>query len=435
VSAGTGHNSLRTERQPRFFYGWVIVGVTAVSLVLIYGIRHSFSVFFPPILDEFGWSRGSTAVMFSLNILVYGLLGPVAGGLADRWRPTRVIPLGIAILGLATAACAFATELWHFYLLFGVMMPVGTAFCGWPVLGPALANWFSRRRGLAIGLGQAGGGLSFVYAMFAEFAISQVGWRYAYFVLAGMLVLFLLPLSRLFHYRPEGRGLKPYGAGEAPAAAESTSEVGAFQDPRHGDWTLRSAMKTYRLWLMVLSYFFFWGMGNYLVLAHQVRFVEDAGYSSGFAASVFALFGVCMIAGQVSSSVSDRIGREPTVVLAAALAMGALAALLSVRDASQPWLLYAHSVALGLGAGLYAPTGVAAMADIFHGRHFGAIAGLLLTGMGIGATIGPWLGGYMYDISGSYISAFIFSMVCFSVACLAFWIAAPRHAAKLRAKT
>jgi len=425
---------LRTARQSRFFYGWVIVGISVVSLVLIYGIRHSFSVFFPPILEEFGWSRGSTAVMYSMNILVYGLLGPVAGGLADRWNPARVIPLGIAILALATASCAFATELWHFYLLFGVLMPVGTAFCGWPVLGPSLANWFSRKRGLAIGLGQAGGGLSFVYAMVAESAISQVGWRYAYFVLAGMLLIFLLPLSRLFHYRPEGRGLKPYGADEGPAAG-ATSGMNAVQEAPRGDWTLRSAMKTYRLWLMVLSYFFFWGMGNYLVLAHQVKFVEDAGYSSAFAASVFGLFGVCMIAGQVSSSVSDRLGREPTVALAAVLAMGAMAALLSVRDASQPWLLYAHSVALGLGAGLYAPTGVAAMADIFHGRHFGAIAGVLLTGQGLGGAIGPWLGGHIYDISGSYTTAFVISMVSYGLAAIALFIAAPRKGSGARVRT
>ena len=422
---------MRTVRQPRFFYGWVIVGISVVSLVLIYGIRHSFAVFFPPILEEFGWSRGSTAVMYSMNILVYGLLGPVAGGFADRWKPTRVIPLGIVILALATAGCAFANQLWHFYLLFGVVMPAGTAFCGWPVLGPSLANWFSKKRGLAIGLGQAGGGLSFVYSMFAEFAISQMGWRYAYLVLAGMLVLFLLPLSRLFHYRPEDRGVKPYGADEGPAA-DATSGMNAVQETPRGDWTLRSAMKTYRLWLMVLSYFFFWGMGNYLVLAHQVKFVEDAGYSSAFAASVFALFGVFMIAGQVSSSISDRLGRERTVALAAVLAMGAMAALLSVRDASQPWLLYVHSVALGLGAGLYAPTGVAAMADIFHGRHFGAIAGVLLTGQGLGGAIGPWLGGHIYDISGSYAIAFVISMVGYGVAAVALFIAAPRKGPALR---
>ena len=162
---------------PRFFYGWIIVGITVVSMTLIYGIRHSFSVFFPSILDEFGWARGNTAGMLSLNILVYGFLAPVAGSLGDRWKPRLIMPLGIAVLGLATASCAFANELWHFYLFFGVLMPMGSAFCGYPLLNPALANWFAKRRGLAMGLGQMGGGLSFVYGVFAEFTISQLGWR------------------------------------------------------------------------------------------------------------------------------------------------------------------------------------------------------------------------------------------------------------------
>jgi len=160
-------------------------------MILIYGIRHSFSIFFPSILNEFGWGRGSTAIMLSLNILIYGFFAPLAGSLGDRWKPRRIMPIGVAILGLATASCAFANELWHFYLLFGVLMPMGSAFSGWPLLAPALANWFAKRRGLAIGLGQMGGGLSFAYGMFAEFTISQLGWRYAFFVLAGILVAWL----------------------------------------------------------------------------------------------------------------------------------------------------------------------------------------------------------------------------------------------------
>jgi len=104
-----------------------------------------------------------------------------------------------------------------------------------------------------------------------------------------------------------------------------------------------------------------------------------------------------------------------------------------VRDTSQPWLLYAHSVALGLGAGLYTPTAVAAMADIFHGRHFGAIAGLLLTGQGLGGAIGPWLAGHIYDISGSYTAAIVISMVSYGLAAVALFIAAPRKGSGLRA--
>ena len=422
-------------RRPHFFYGWVIVGLAIVGGTLVYGIRHSFSVFFPPILDEFGWSRGSTAIMLSLNVLIYGLLAPVAGSLADRWKPRRVMPIGVIILGLATAGCAFAHELWHFYLLFGILIPIGSAFSGWPLFAPALANWFVKRRGLVIGVGQVGGGLSFTYGMFAAFAISQLGWRPAYFVLAGTLVALLLPLYFLFfHYRPENKGLKAYGAGELPTAKGLTAEV-SVNNPVSGDWTLGQAMRTYQLWLMVFSFFLYWGVGGYLVLGHQVKFAEDVGYSSLFAASIFALFGIFMVAGQLSTSISDWVGREVTITLATALAIAALVALVSVRDTSQPWLLYVYATCFGYGAGLYSPTMVAGMADLFHGRHFGAIAGLLLTGMGIGATIGPWLGGYIYDISGSYISAFVLCMVCFGLACIAFWIAAPRHAAKLRVKT
>jgi MFS family permease len=365
-----------------------------------------------------------------MNLLIYGLMAPVAGSFGDRWKARSVMLIGIAILGMATAGCAFAQELWHFYLLFGILMPVGTAFSSWPLLAPALANWFAKKRGLVIGLGQMGSGFSFAYGMFAAFAISELGWRSAYFVLAGTLVTFVLPLYLFFHYRPENKGLKAYGATELPAAKGLTSEV-SVDNPVSSDWTLGQAMKTYQLWLLVLSFFLYWGIGCYLVLAHQVKFAEDVGYSSLFAASVFALFGIFMVAGRLSAFISDWIGREKTITLATILSIGALVALVSVKDTSQPWLLYVYAICFGYGTGLYSPTMVAAAADIFHGRHFGAIGGLLLTGMGVGGAIGPWLGGYIYDISGSYISAFVLSMVCFGLACIIFWIAAPRNAARL----
>jgi len=422
-------------KRPVFFYGWVIVGIATVGMALVYGTRHSFSVFFPPILDEFGWSRGSTALMLSLNILTYGLTAPVAGSLGDRWKPHRVMPIGVAILSLATASCAFASELWHFYLLFGILMPIGAAFSGWPLLGPALVNWFAKRRGLVIGLGQMGGGLSFTYGMFVEFAISQLGWRSAYFVVAGTLVAILLPLYLLiFHYRPESKGLKAYGTTELPAAGGPIAEVAAAGGPSPRDWTLSRAVRSYHLWFLVASQSLYWGIGCYMVLAHQVKFAQDVGYSSTFAASIFALFGVVMAVGQLSAAMSDWIGREKTVALATILSIGALTALVSVKDTSQPWLLYVYAACFGYGAGLCSPTIFAGAADLFHGRHYGVISGLILTGFGIGGAIGPWLGGYIYDISGSYVSAFIFSMVCFGLAGVTFWVAAPRKAAKLRAR-
>lgn len=415
----------------RFFYGWVVVSIGFISMTLIYGIRHSFSVFFPYILDEFGWQRGSTAFMFSLNILVYGLLAPIAGSLGDRWKPRRVMLIGIMILGLSTASCGFAQNLFHFYLLFGILMPLGMAFSGWPLLAPALANWFVKRRGLVIGLGSMGGGLSFIYSMFAEFTISNLGWRFAYFVLAGILIAIISPLYLFFHYRPESRGLRPYGAPELLSPKDSTSEVASAKNTVPRDWTLGRALRTYQLWLMILSYLLYWGLGCYLVLAHQVKFAKDAGYSGMFSASIFGLFGIFMVAGQISASISDWIGREKAITLAAILSTVALVALSSVKDTSQPILLYLYAICFGYGGGLFTATAFAGTADIFHGRHFGEIAGLLLTGQGIGGAIGPWLGGYIYDISGSYRSSFFLCMVCFGLTCIMVWIAAPRNAVKV----
>ncbi len=417
---------LKMVRRPHFFYGWIIVGITALSMMLIYGIRHTFSVFFPSILDEFGWSRGSTAFMLSLNILIYGFLAPIAGSLGDRWKPHWIMLSGITFLGLATAGCAFAQELWHFYLLIGILMPLGTTCCGWPLLAPTLANWFVKKRATAIGIAQIGVGLSFAYGMFTEFAISELGWRHTYFALAGILVVLLWPAHLFFfRYRPESMGWKAYGASTTPEAApaeKSTSQ----------DWTLKQAMRTYQLWLLTLSMFLFWGIGAYLVTTHQVKFAEDMGYSRTFAASIFALYGISLIAGAISAGISDWIGRELTVTLSVILAVAALVALVSVQDTSQPWLLYLYAICFGYGIGLYTPSLTAGAADIFHGKHFGAIAGLLLVGLGIGGAIGPWLGGYIHDTTGSYFSAFILAMACFVLAGIAVWIAAPRKAARLR---
>jgi len=421
-------------KRPPPFYGWIIIGIAILSGTLIYGVRHSFSVFFPQILDEFGWSRGSTALMLSLNVLVYGLVSPIAGSLGDRWKPKRVMTIGIIIISLATAGCAFARQLWHFYLLYGVLTPIGTAFSGAPLLTPAVANWFTKRRGLAVGLGQVGGGLSWSYTMFTEFVISRLGWQNAYFVLAGALAVLILPLYTRFHYRPEDKGLTADGTIEITANKVSASEAATKTSPAFRDWTLREAMRTRQLWLLVFSNFLYWGIGNYLVLGHQVKFTEDVGYGSAFSASVLALFGVFMVVGQFSSSISDRIGKEKTVTLAATLSIGALVALLSIKDTSQSGLLYLYAICFGLGAGLFTPSPFVAMADFFHGRNFGAISGLLLTGMGMGAAFGPWLGGYLYDTTGSYTIAFILSLACFAISCIAFWLAAPRNATKVRAR-
>jgi sugar phosphate permease len=421
--------SREMRRSSHIYYGWYLVALCIVNQMLIYGIRNSFGIFFSPILEEFRWSRGDIALMMSLNLLTYGFLAPFAGGLADRWRPQVFIPAGIIILGAATAGCAFATRLWHFYLLFGVLMSIGSAFSGWPVFAPTLMNWFVKRRGLVLGLGQMGGGLSFVYSVFVEFTIRNFGWRHAFLTLSFILMATLLPLFLLFFfYRPRDKGLMAYGAEESQPLPQLRAEKKENRGAPPSERVLTEVLQARQLWFLVASYALYWGIGTYMVMAHQVRFLLDKGFSSVFSASIFALLGTMMFFGQLSGFLSDWLGREKTHTLAAFLSIAGLGTLWGVNDASHAGLVYVFGILFGYGAGLAIPVSFAASADIFHGRHFGMVGGLLLGGMGVGGILGPWLGGYLFDISGSYKSAFALCMVSFVFSSLFLWMAAPRKA-------
>ena len=410
-------------------YGWVIVATAVICLLLIYGIRHSFSAFFPSILAEFGWTRGNTALIFALSVLNYGLIAPIAGNLADRWKPKLMIFFGVLLIGISSASCALANELWQFYLLFGVLMPLGAAFSGAPIFVPAIANWFVSKGGMAVGIGLAGGGLSFSMAAYAEFLISIYGWRLAFVIMSGSVVGIVVPLVLLFfRYRPkEQRQLNPDTPKKSRKENENVTEViGAGNS--YGYLPLKRILQNHRLWLLVFTYMLYMGIANFLIIGHQIIYFVDLGYSSRFAASIAGLVGIFIAVGTLSGFLADWMGREKALTLATILSISALLILLSQNDASNPWALYIFSFCFGFPGGLFAPSIVSGAADLFYGKHFGVVNGLLLMGFGIGGAIGPWMGGYIFDITGSYFIAFIICISAFCLACASFWIAAPRKA-------
>ncbi len=139
-----------------FFYGWVLVAVTFACFAVGYTTYHSFSIFYVAILEEFGWPRAATAVTLSLYSIVYGLNSPVAGALVDRFGPRRVLPLGALALGAGLLLITRMSELWQFYLLFGLVVGVGlSSFATVPTM-TVLNNWFVKKRGTAAGLSPSG---------------------------------------------------------------------------------------------------------------------------------------------------------------------------------------------------------------------------------------------------------------------------------------
>lgn len=422
----------RPGKRPVVYYGWVLAGVAFLTMLVLYGNRVSFSLFYPVIFEEFQWSQGSTAFIMSINIVVYGLTGIVAGALVDRFGPRLVMPLGVILVVIGLAAASQASQLWHFYLLFGVLAAVGTCIAGFAPHLVMLSNWFVRRRATVFGILAAGSNLAWLIAPVVERFISTTGWRGAYLFLAALLVGVVLPLVLIFpRRRPQDMGLLPDGdlepasGGEATRRPESTLVVDAEWVSTR--WNLGRAMKTFRFWALFFTYVSIWGLGWYLVTSHQFTFItRDLGFSENLGASVVSFYGVAFAVGSLGGLLADVLGRERAFTLGCLSGMLGLTMLLLANSFHYPWLLYLYLVTFGTGFAITGPAVMAAVADLFHGPHFGAIYGVIMAGFGIGGALGVWLGGFLRELTGSYALAFEIALAAMALSLVLVWAAAPR---------
>lgn len=335
---------------------------------------------------------------------------------------------GAILLGLGTALSSQGSALWHFYLSFGLLMGTGLALTGSVPFTRTLSHWFIRKRATALGITFFGTGGPYILYPFIAFLIGSVGWRGTFLVEAALVGVIILPLvSLLIRHRPEEMGLLPDGAAEV--VQNEGEQAREIRDKAWAatEWTLLKAMKTYPFWLMCFTAFSMWGVAEHILLAHQVAFAVDVGYSRMYASSVVGvLFGIMVAIGCIVALISDRIGREATYTLATLLGVAGIAVLMLITDTSQPWMLYFYAVFFGLGMGMTIPTIAASATDIFSGKRAGAVIGFIWFGFALGGTLGPWVGGFIFDRMGTYLPAFAVSALMFIASCVSLWIAAPR---------
>jgi sugar phosphate permease len=409
------------------FYGWVILGVVFITLVLAYGVRNSFSVFYPTIVEEFDWGRGSTALMFSISIIVYGLAAPLAGSLVDRFKPRLILALGGIILGGGIALCSLANSQWQFYLLFGVISAIGLSLVGATPLNTIVSHWFVKRRGLAFGITSAGFGTSLISASIAQLLISSFDWRKAYIIIGIFAVAIITPLCGfLMHRSPQDKGLLPDGeTKKSPPPQDPAKPQMREEGWAATGWTLSRAVKTYQFWLLFLIAFCSLGLAEQIAIAHQVYFFRDVGYEPMLAANIYSLFGLAFILGTLASLFSDRFGREKVFIPGCLLSAAAVCLLFLIRDASHPWMPILFAICFGLGLGPIGPVLFATAADLFQGRHFGSILGTIIIGFSLGGAIAPWLAGFLHDITNSYFPAFFIISGSLVATAVLMWFVAP----------
>jgi len=394
-------------RPGRVFYGWTVVTAAGLVLFMAYGTQYAFGVFFAALVDEFGWSRASLSGVFSLYAAVYSGFALVAGRLTDRWGPRTVIAIGGVLLGAGLVAMSRVGALWQPYLLYGTIAALGMSTAYVPC-NATVAKWFTRRRGLAVGLASAGGSLgTFALPPVAHFLVSRIGWRWSYVVFGLAIFLTLNALAVVMRRDPEAVGLTPDG--DRPARGPVPP------GPPVESWTIRRALRSRRFWILYGVFTATW-TPVFIPLVHLVPMARGLGVPPLLAATLVSAVGAAALIGRlVMGGASDRIGRRGALVIALALQAGAFVGF--AQSHTLP-ALYASSLVFGFSYGAASTLFPATVADAFGREQAGTLAGLLFALAGSMAALGPVVAGFIYDRAGNYHLAWWLSAGCNALALL-----------------
>jgi MFS family permease len=362
------------------------------------------------------------------------IISPFVGGMVYSIGPKKVIVLGSLILGVGLALCSLMQTWWQFYLFFSLIAGAGIGAAGWVPNIMVIQDWFKEKRGLATGVISSGIGVGILVCVpSVQYLIIQMGWRMAYQVLALFIPLTIISMAIAFLKKP-------------PQAPESPHvEIGIshtfIKDPSVIDeewvsrsWSVRQAIRTKQFWLLGISFF----MGNLItqsVFTHQVAFFVDHGMKALFASYVVGLIGIMSVGGKILwAGLSDKIGREITYTMGIACSMLSMILLILFSVFPLPTMMYFFSLFFALGYAVTATHPPLITVDIFGGQAFGRIFGSLMIFIGIGGAFGAWFTGFIFDLTGSYVPAFVVLILCAVFACFNIWSAAPGKIRKVPGK-
>jgi len=368
-------------------------------MIFLIGTYSTFGVFFKPVLNEFGWTRAMTSGAFSLSWLMQGLLAILMGRLTDRFGPRMVIALCGLLTGLGFMLMAKLGAVWEFYLFFGI---IGTGLSGANVsLMSTVARWFVKRRGVMTGFVMAGGGIgSFIGPPFAERLISAYDWRSSYIILGILVLIYVILAAQLLKRDPEEIGQLPRGM-DKDGNRQAASRTGSF--------SFRQAVSTIQFWKIFIM-FFCLGFCAYAIIVHIAPHATDQGIPAHTAARILATIGGLVILGRIiMGAVGDRIGNKRAFIIGYVLGM---AAFLWLVPADQAWMLYLAAGLFGFSWGIGA-LGSPLVAGTFGLSSHGLNLGVINFGYSVGAAVGPFITGYIFDVGHSYRFAF---MVCAALA-------------------
>lgn len=392
---------------PKVFYGWWIVLAGTVLAWLNGGVNfYGFQTFFLPLTKEFGWSRASLAGVVSLARLEGGIMAPVVGYLVDRLGPRKLMVVGFTISGIGFILFSKVDSLLMLYGVFIFVMSTGQSLGAGLPPQTAVANWFIRRRARALAFLAAGSGFGGTLVPVLQWFINSFGWRAAAVVCALLIWVISLPMSFVIRHRPEPYGYYPDNIpleADDPSASKEISAT-KVSVPLEVDFTPREAITTRAFWLLALAWGF-WTMVLGILSVHILPFLVDSGFSSGTAASIVGLFAVISALSRLGIGwLGDYLSKR--YLMAACLALQAIGLLLFSLLRGL-WQLIPYLVIFAAPYGGTIALRGAIQGEYFGRKAFGTISGMLRVVDLPGTVAGPLFAGWVFDVTGSYTSAFL----------------------------
>ncbi len=391
----------------KIHYSWIVAGVAFLTLLAAAGARATPGVIMLPIGNEFQWSRAKVSSIVSVNILLFGLIGPFAAALYQRFGLRRTMMAGLALLSVGYGLSTVATHYWQFLLLWGFVVGAGSGLAA-TVLGAAVATrWFTERRGLVMGLltaSTATGQMIFLPALAA--VATRAGWRGAPLVVAAATALVIPVVAWLMRDDPRDVGLRPYGERESEGESEGKPPVHANPAKRAVE-VLGEAVYRRDFWLLAGSFFVCGASTNGLIGTHLIPAAFDCGIPEVRTAGLLAAMGIFDLIGTTASGwLSDRFNCR--YLLFTYYGLRGLSLLLL------PTVLLGPGSGLGLFALFYGldwvatvPPTVRLTSDVFGREKAGIVFGWIAASHQAGAAFATYGAGFIRTSTGSYTPAFM----------------------------
>jgi predicted MFS family arabinose efflux permease len=387
---------MQSRLMQRFFYGWIVVGVTALVLLVAAGVRSAPGVFLLPVQFGMGWDRATVAGAVSLGLLLYGVVGPIAGWLSGRIGVRALTLIGLLFTSVSMVLSFWVQQSWHLTLVWGILSGIGTGLVGSVLSASVATRWFIARRGLVVGIFGAAisaGQLLFVPALMLM--SSSIGWRTSSVILGVICFGVMLPVVLLMRNDPSDMRLRPFGAPEGLHAVEPV---------RADAGVIFQAIRSRTFWLLAVTFVVCGATSNGLIGTHLIPYAVECGIPEVAAAGNLALMGAMNFVGTLLSGwLTDRYDPRKLLMIFYGFRGLSLLFLPFVRDA---FTLAIFAAVFGLDYIATVPPTTALTADRFGRRNVGAVYGWIFASHQLGAALAAWLGGAARDTFGDYTLAF-----------------------------